>query len=176
MTLAPVQTARRPLPQSSEVFAAGSSASRRRLWIAIGCALLALAYFDWVAGDWAPSLSMLTAPTALLIGGIGAVILALGLWRRARSHEVRAGGIMLVSGGPIFGDRQLIPWGSVTYFGGRRVGSDEVCLFFRQQHIARDQWLPGAPLSIEEYDRLIDRLRVVLGKRFGQLELGGLVD
>ena len=108
------------------------------------------------------------------IAALGAMVLSLGVWRRPRSWEIRSGGIQLVLGGPLFGDRQLIPWGSITHFGGRRTGPDEVCLSFRQQHVASVQTLPGQALTVEEYDRLIDRLRIVIGKRFPQLDLGAL--
>jgi hypothetical protein len=136
--------------------------------------MLVVAYFDWQIGHWSPSLVGITFPTALIIAALGTMVLSLGLWRRPRSWEIRSGGIQLVLGGPLFGDRQLIPWGSITHFGGRRTGPDEVCLSFRQQHVASVQTLPGQALTVEEYDRLIDRLRIVIGKRFPQLDLGAL--
>lgn len=138
--------------------------------------MLVVAYFDWLLGEWSPQLAALTAPSALFVAIAGLAVLGAGIWRRARAFQVRGPGILLVAGGPIFGDRQLVPWGSITHFGGRRVGPDEVCLVFRQQHVSGEQSLPGAPLSVHDYDRMIDRLRVVLGQRYPQLELGGLAE
>ena len=174
MTLATPHPGKRPISSPSEVFAAGSSVGRRRMWVAAGCALLLVAYVDWLLGEWVPGMEGLTAPSAALLGALGLLVVTVAVWRRGRAFQVRSNGILLVTGGPIFGDRQLLPWGSLTQFSGRRVGPDEVCLFFRQQHVSGDKRLPGRPLTVHEYDRLIDRLRVVLGKRYPQLELGGL--
>ena len=159
-----------------DVFAAGSDGRRRRAWIAGGTALLVVAYFDWLVGDWSPGLAPLARTSALLLGLVGAAIVGVALWRRTRRYEVSAAGILLSHGGSLFGDRQLVPWESITEFSGRRAGPEGVCLVFRQQHIPRERKLPGRPLSIEEYDRLIDRLRVVIGERCGHLVLGGLAE
>ena len=173
MTLATPHPGKRSF-SSSDVFAAGSSVGRRRIWLALGFGLLFLAYLDWLVSDWSPESAVVTQPVGLLLLVLGLLVLSLAAWRRTKAHQVRAGGVLLVSGGPLFGDRQLIPWGSITRFGGRRVGDDEVCLVFTQQHIDGEQKLPGRPMSVQDYDRLIDRLRVVLGNRYPDLELGGL--
>jgi hypothetical protein len=173
MTLATPHPGRRSLP-ASDVFASGSSAGRRRLLVGAGLGLLLLAYVDWLIGELSPAAAGVTGPVAMVLGLLGLTVLTLAAWRRSRAHQVRSAGILLVSGGPIFGDRQLVPWSSITHFGGRRSGDDGVCLVFRQQHIWGEQKLPGRALTVAEYDRLIDRLRVVLGGRFPDLELGGL--
>ncbi len=173
MTLATPHPGRRPAASPSEVFASGSSVGRRRVLVAGGCALLALGYFCWLFGEFWPSLTSLTGPAALFFGAFGLIVLSLTLWRRSEVYQVRANGILLIHGGPLFGDRQLVPWGSITHFGGRRAGADEICLAYRQQHMP-ERKLPGHPLTEQDFDRMIDRLRVVLGSRYPHLELGGV--
>lgn len=174
MTLATPHPGKRSVPSAGEVFAAGSSIGRRRVWVLAGFALLVLAYGTWLMGALSPQLRDFTDPSALLLAAVGLLVVSVAVWRRARGFQVRGDGIVLANGGPIFGDKQLVPWGSITQFRGRRSGPDQVCLTFRQQHIGGDLTLPGRPMSVHEYDRLIDRLRVVLGNRYAQLELGGL--
>ena len=157
-----------------EVFAAGSSAARRIGWLAVGAGLLVVAWADYLLGQWAPSLRGVTRVSALALAAVGVVVLTLAIWRRTKGYQVRAEGLLLVTGGAIFGDRQLLPWSSLEWFGGRRAGPDDVTLAYRQQHVARDCPLPGRRLSVHDFDRLIDRLRVVLGDRHPGLKLGGL--
>ena len=123
----------------------------------------------WVVGD-AP-LGYL-APYVLGLPGL--TLLWVAFWRRGRIVEVRRQGIRLGSGGTMFGERQLVPWTSIEWFGGRRQKDGTVCLVFRQQHVARDHPLPGKSIAEDEYHRLIDRLKVVLGDAFPRLRVGGL--
>ena len=143
-------------------------------WRGVVLALAAFMFFvgyvlRWLVGD---------APLALLAPYYlwpPATLLAIfALWRRGRSVEIRRHGIRLGSGGRSYGERQLVPWSSVTWFGGRKVRGGGVCLLFRQQHVARDLRLPGKPVSEDDFHRLIDRLRVVLGGDFPRLKIGGL--
>ena len=93
---------------------------------------------------------------------------------RTRAFQVTAQGVTTLTGGPTFGDRHLYPWTHLKQFSGRRVGRGEVELFFIQQHSRLRCRLPGSRMSIEAYDRLVDRVRVVVGDRHSRLTLGGL--
>src|SRR5690606_9709410 len=99
MTAVSAEIGRGTTAGRGDVFAAGSDGRRRRAWIAGGTALLVLAYFDWLVGDWSPSLAPLARTSALLLGLVGATIVGVALWRRTRRYEVSAAGILLSHGG-----------------------------------------------------------------------------
>ena len=141
-------------------------------WVVIGLAALMLGVgglLRWGLGDdpLGRAAPYLLWPPALLAGGAA-------LWRRGTSAEVRRHGIRLGSGNRTFGERQLVPWSSVTWFGGRRLRKGGLCLVFRQQHVPGDQRLPGPAVGEEEFHRLVDRLRVVLAADFPRLTVGGI--
>lgn len=151
------------------VFARGSDGGRRFTLGVIGLALLAAA--------WALFLFVNVPALRIAAGGMAAVggaMLLFILWRRGKAFEVRREGIRLLDGGPVFGEMSLLPWESVTWLGARQTGEGVVRLVYRQQHITGERFLPGRPISIDAYDRLIDRLRVVLGNRYPNLRLGGV--
>lgn len=157
-----------------EVFAAGSTVRRRWAWVGVGAALLAFAGLDWAGGLLIPSIGSITTPAATVFAGLGVVAVMLGVLRRTRGFEVTRQGVVTLSGGRIFGDRHLFPWSSLQRLGGQRVGNEEVRLFYVQQHVTRQCPLKGSRMTVQAYDHLIDRLRVVLGDRFKNLKLGGL--
>lgn len=157
-----------------EVFAAGSTVRRRWVWMGVGAALLAFAALDWAGGVLIPSIVSITAPAAGVFAVLGVGALLLGLLRRTRGYEITRQGVVTFTGGRVFGDRHLFPWSSLKRLGGRRVGEDEVQLFYVQQHVTRRCPLKGSRMTVQAYDHLIDRLRVVVGDRCTNLKLGGL--
>ncbi len=152
------------------LYRAATGGRWRGVVLALAAFMLLVGYvLRWLVGD---------APLALLAPYYlwpPAILMAIfALWRRGRSVEIRRRGIRLGSGGRSFGERQLVPWSSVIWFGGQRLRKGGVRLIFRQQHVPRDVRLPGRPMGEEEFHRLIDRLRVVLGDDFPRLRIGGI--
>lgn len=157
-----------------EVFAAGSTVRRRWAWVGVGAILLIFAGLDWAGGWLFPSIGPITNPAALVFGGLGIAAVMMGVLRRTRGFQITRQGVITITGGRTFGERHLYPWSSLQRLGGRRAGEDAVKLFYVQQHVTRHCPLKGSRMTVQAYDHLIDRLRVVLGDRFKNLKLGGL--
>ena len=152
------------------VFASGGDGRKRIVLGAIGVMMLVLAWLVFL---------FVQADLIRVLGGvlavIGAGLLLWVIWKRGRAFEVRAEGIRVFDGGSMFGETNLTPWESVSWFGAKSAGKDRVKLVFQKTHSKRIRRLPGAGMSVEEYDHAIDRLRVVLGNRYRNLRLGGVV-
>lgn len=157
-----------------EVFAAGSTLRRRWLWVGAGALLLTFAALDWAGGLLFPAIGPITAPAALVFAGLGVAAIMLGVLRRTRGFQITRQGVVTITGGRVFGERHLYPWSSLQRLGGRRAGDDAVKVFYIQQHVTRHCPLKGSRMTVQAYDHLIDRLRVVLGDRYKNLKLGGL--
>ena len=165
MTLAPTI----PTPTANRdpmVFARGSTGGRRLAVALAGLASAAVALACFAVGHG----------VGLVLAGVpAAALLSVAAWRRGRGFEVRREGVRLLDGGRLFGERTLVPWESVVWFGTRPARTPgRVRLAYRQQHVRGERALPGGTLDADAADRLLDRLRFLLAARHPNLRIGGM--
>ena len=152
------------------MFASGGDGSKRLILGTIGVGLLVLAWMVFLFVEIG-----IVRVAGGILALVGAGLLLWVIWKRGRAFEVRAEGIRVFDGGSMFGETNLTPWESISWFGAKSAGKGRVKLVFQKTHSKRIRRLPGAGMTTDEYNHAIDRLRVVLGNRYRNLRLGGVV-
>lgn len=139
----------------SDIWASGNTADRRWRTVGTGLAAAGAAGGLWLLGSgW-----IVIQVASGLLAMMSVALFALAVWRRPRSFTVSAAGIELVDGGRRFGERQLVPWSAIAWFGTLSVWrSDDVRLAF-ERHGVHGRWpLPGGRLSISDAEPILDRV------------------
>ncbi len=136
-------------------WAHGSNGGRWR-WSGAGIVTLAAAVGLW----WIAGSHSIVQSAALLLIAASLMSFLVAFWRRERSFRINGQGIEFRDGGDAFGERQLVPWSSVTWFGTVPVRGkpDEVRLAIEWHGLRNRIVLPGSRRPVEEAAALARRV------------------